>query len=237
MTVAQAVKVLVVDDHPVVREGLAAMLGRLPGIAVVGEAADGQQAVEMAGRLNPDIVLMDLRLPVMDGVEATRRVVKDCPQTRVLVLTTFDQDDMILSGLRAGARGYLLKDAPREEIARAIAAVHSGKVVLDPLVAARVVEHVTAMPGAEYATGPGLATGPGSAGAPGLSAADPLSERERDVLRCLSRGLANKEIAAQLHIAESTVKTHLANLFSKLGVSDRTQAVTAAIRKGWLQLR
>lgn len=221
---AQAIKVLVVDDHPVVREGIAAMLGRLPGIAVVGEAANGQQAVEMAGRLRPDVVLMDLRLPIMDGVEATARITREHPGVRVLVLTTFDQDDMILAGLRAGARGYLLKDAPREEIARAIAAVHGGQVTLHPVVAARVVEHV--------------AGGQGPVGEVSIPAVEsPLSDRERDVLRCLSQGLANKEVAGRLHIAESTVKTHLANIFAKLGVNDRTEAVTEAIRRGWLQLR
>lgn len=223
---AQAIKVLVVDDHPVVREGLAAMLGTRPGIAVVGEAADGQQALDMARRLRPDVVLMDLRLPVMDGVEATRRITQECPGARVLVLTTFDQDELILSGLRAGARGYLLKDTPREEIFQAIAAVHRGEVILHPVVAARVVEHVTVTPepGGEVRTPPTPAEGP-------------LSEREWDVLRCLSTGMSNKEIAARLNIAESTVKTHLANLFLKLGVNDRTEAVTAAIRRGWLNLR
>ncbi len=219
---AQAIKVLVVDDHPVVREGLAAMLGRLPGMAVVGEAANGQQAVEMAGRLRPDVVLMDLRLPIMDGVEATQRLARDQPQIRVLVLTTFDQDDMILAGLRAGARGYLLKDAPRDEIAKAIAAVHSGQVMLHPSVAARVVEHVTGAPQTGMA-------------APAIEG--PLSEREMDVLRCLAEGMANKEISSRLNVAESTVKTHLAHIYSKLGVSDRTEAVTEAIRRGWLSLR
>lgn len=223
---AQAIKVLVVDDHPVVREGLAAMLGSRPGLAVVGEAADGQQALDMVRRLRPDVVLMDLRLPVMDGVEATGRIVRECPGSRVLVLTTFDQDEMILAGLRAGARGYLLKDTPREDIFKAIAAVHRGEVILHPVVAARVVEHVT---------DPKALSEEAEVIKPRTDG--PLSERERDVLRCLSFGMSNKEIAARLNIAESTAKTHLANLFVKLGVNDRTEAVTAAIRRGWLQLR
>lgn len=235
---AQAIKVLVVDDHPVVREGLAAMLGRRPGLAVIGEAADGQQAVDMARRLRPDVVLMDLRLPVLDGVEATRRIAADCPQTRVLVLTTFDQDELILAGLRAGARGYLLKDAPREEIFKAIEAVHRGEAVLHPAVAARVITHVAG--NAREAGGPGAgatsATASAIAGA-AVPATGPLSEREREVLAALAEGLSNKEIAARLHIAESTVKTHLANLFAKLQVNDRTEAVAAAVRRGWLQLR
>lgn len=223
---AQAVRVLVVDDHPVVREGIAAMLGRMPGVAVVGEAEDGQEALAMVARLKPDVVLMDLRLPIMDGVEATRRIVQACPGVRVLILTTFDQDEMILAGLRAGARGYLLKDSPRAEIARAIAAVHEGQVWLHPAVATRVVEHLAGT----------CDPAPGTA-VQEIEAGNPLSERERDVLRCLARGLANKEVAVQLGIAESTVKTHLANLFAKLGVNDRTEAVTVAVRRGWLNLR
>lgn len=224
----QAIKVLVVDDHPVVREGLAAMLGRRPGISVVGEAADGQQACDMARHLRPDVVLMDLRLPVLDGVEATRRILRDVPGARVLVLTTFDQDELIISGLRAGARGYLLKDSPREEIVRAITAVQRGEAVLHPAVAARVVEHVA---------GSGAPAAPALTEAAQAAAEGPLSDRERDVLRSLAEGHSNKEIAASLYIAESTVKTHLSNLFAKLGVSDRTEAVTAAIRRGWLRLR
>ncbi|MDQ7792793.1 MAG: response regulator transcription factor [bacterium] len=215
---ARAIRVLIVDDHPVVREGLELMLGRRPNLAVVGQAADGWEALEQARRLKPDVILMDLRLPRMDGVEATRRVREECPQARVLVLTTYDQDELVLAGLRAGAAGYLLKDSPREDIFRAIEGVHRGETVLHPSVAAQVVEHATA--------------GPAAAAAP-----SPLSQREREALHCLSDGLSNREIAARLGIAESTVKTHLANLFAKLGVSDRTEAVTTAIRQGWLRLR
>jgi DNA-binding NarL/FixJ family response regulator len=220
----QAIKVLVVDDHPVVREGLSAMLSRLSSLAVLGEAADGQQALDLVRQLKPDVVLMDLRLPVLDGVAATERIVRDFPATRVLILTTFDQDELILAGLRAGARGYLLKDAPREEIAAGIARVHRGEMVLHPAVAARMVD---------FATG----AAPQPAGPAVVSEEGPLSERERDVLRCLADGLANKEIGARLQIAESTVKTHLNHLFAKLGVNDRTEAVTVAIRRGWLRLR
>lgn len=231
---AQAIKVLIVDDHPVVREGLAAMLGRRANIAVVGEAEDGLVALELARRLRPDVVLMDLRLPHLDGVEATRRILRDLPGTRVLVLTTFDRDELILAGLRAGARGYLLKDAPREEVFRGIEAVARGEVVLHPAVAARVVDHVASGPD----PGPlSLAEEPGIAGAAAAAAAGPLSDREREVLAALAEGLSNREIGARLQIAESTVKTHLAGLYSKLGVGDRTEAVTVAIRKGWLRLR
>jgi DNA-binding NarL/FixJ family response regulator len=222
MAMAQAIKVLVVDDHPVVREGLAAMLGRLSTLAVLGEAADGEQALDLVRRLKPDVVLMDLRLPVLDGVAATARIVRDFPDVKVLILTTFDHDDLILAGLRAGAKGYLLKDAPREDIARAIVSVHRGETVLHPFVVARMVEHA-----ADAVTTAGSA----------LAADGLLSERESDVLRALADGLANKEIATRLNIADSTVKTHLGHVFAKLGVNDRTEAVTAAIRRGWLHLR
>jgi len=214
---ARAIRVLIVDDHPVVREGLELMLGRRPNLAVVGQAADGWEALEQTRQLRPDVVLMDLRLPRVDGVEATRRLLAEFPGTRVLILTTYDQDELVLAGLRAGASGYLLKDSPREDIFRAIEGVHRGETVLHPRVAARVVEHATAGPAAPEIP-------------------SPLSERERDVLNCLADGLSNREIAARLAIAESTVKTHLANLFVKLGVSDRTEAVTTAVRRGWLRL-
>lgn len=227
---SQTIKVLIVDDHPVVREGLSAMLSRRPNLTVVGEAEDGLVALELARRLRPDVVLMDLRLPNLDGVEATRRILRDLPGTRVLVLTTFDRDELILSGLRAGARGYLLKDAPREEIFRAIETVARGEAVLHPAVAARVVEHVAGQ-------GPGASVSQAVDSAAATSAAGPLSEREREVLAGLAEGLSNREIAARLQIAESTVKTHLSALYAKLEVGDRTEAVTVAIRKGWLHLR
>lgn len=210
----QPIRVLVVDDHPVVREGLAAMLARQPDFSVVGEAGDGPSAVEAALALDPDVVLMDLRLPGFDGVEATRRIRAGRPGVEVIILTTYDRDEMILAALRAGAKGFLLKDAPRDEIFSAIRAVRQGGSSLHPAVAARLVRHVT---------------GPGSASDP-----DALTARETEVLRLLARGAANKEIAAALHLGESTVKTHLANIFQKLGVRDRTEAVTKAMERGIL---
>lgn len=218
---AQAIRVLIVDDHPVVREGLELMLGRRPNLAVVGQAADGWEALERARQLRPDVVLMDLGLPRLDGVEAIRRLRGELPEVRVLVLTTYDQDDLVLAGLRAGARGYLLKDAPREEIFRAIEGVHRGETILHPAIAARVVEHATARGGEQAA----------------VLADSPLSQREQEVLFGLADGLSNREIARRLGIAESTVKTHAAKIFEKLGVGDRTEAVTTAVRRGWLRLR
>ncbi len=236
---SQAIKVLLVDDHPVVREGLAAMLGRRPAVAVVGQAADGAQALEMARRLKPDVVLMDLRMPVMDGVAATERICRDLPGVRVLVLTTFDQDDLILAGLRAGAKGYVLKDVPADEIVRAIEAVHRGEAYLHPAVAARVVERV-----AKTGDGAGR-TSPRGDGAgetevtfpPPASGEGGLSGREADVLAWVAKGMNNREIGERLAIAESTVKTHLAGIYAKLGVSDRAGAVAEAARRGWIILR
>jgi DNA-binding NarL/FixJ family response regulator len=246
---SQPTRVLIADDHPVVREGLAAMLGRRPSLAVVGQAQDGAQAVEMARRLQPNVVLMDLHMPVLDGVEATARIRQDLPQVQVLILTTFDHDSLILAGLRAGARGYVLKDAPAEDIVQAITALARGDAYLQPTVAARVLDQLAldgpapqkpegrtweGLPQADQRQAGGhLAGGPGELAQGGLT----LSERERDVLAWLSRGLTSREIGERLSIAESTVKTHLAGLYSKLGVSDRAGAVAEAVRRGLLILR
>jgi DNA-binding NarL/FixJ family response regulator len=212
---AGTIKVLIVDDHPVVREGLAAMLARAPDIAVVGEARDGQEAIERAGALQPDVVLMDLQMPRVDGVEAIKQIRARQPRVQTIVLTTYGDDESIFRGIEAGARGYLLKDAPRDELFRAVRAVARGESLLQPAVATRLLDRFSRRP---------------------VAAQETLTERELDVLRLLARGAANKEIGAALHISESTVKTHVANIFQKLDVSDRTEAVTAALRRGLLTL-
>ncbi len=212
----RTIRVVIADDHPVVREGLAAMLEREPDLEVVGEARDGQEAIERVAALRPDVVLMDLQMPRVDGVEAIRQIREHHSGVHVLVLTTYDDDESILRGVEAGARGYLLKDAPRDELFRAVRAVARGESLLQPAVATRLLNRV-----ARKSAPP---------------APDVLTERELDVLRLLARGAANKEIGVELHISESTVKTHVANIFQKLSVSDRTEAVTVALQRGLIKL-
>jgi DNA-binding NarL/FixJ family response regulator len=212
-----AVRVVVADDQRVVREGLVTVLGVLPGVEVVGAAADGEQALALVGRHRPEVVLMDLRMPRVDGVEATRRILAAYPGTAVVVLTTYVDDDSILAALRAGARGYLTKDAGREQIARALHAAAVGQAVLDPGVQARLVA----------AAGPAA---PNSAASRPLP--DGLTAREAEVLCLIATGRTNAQIAAALVISPSTVKSHINSIFAKAGVSDRAQAVHYAYSHG-----
>ncbi|WP_371775780.1 response regulator [Streptomyces sp. NBC_01438] len=215
-------RVVVADDQSVVREGIVMLLGLLPGIEVVGSARDGEEAVALVAEHAPDVVLMDLRMPRCDGVEATRRIRKNHPATQVVVLTTFAEDDSLFPALRAGARGYLTKDAGGDEIVRAIEAVLSGEVGLSPAVQRRLLEQVT--------TGPL----PLAAGAePELP--DGMTPREAEVLVLIADGLSNAEIARSLHISQATVKSHINNLFAKAGLRDRAQAVRYAYVRGLAQ--
>ncbi|SFK62126.1 response regulator transcription factor [Amycolatopsis sacchari] len=204
------ISVLLVDDHPVVREGLRGMLEAEPDLTVVGEAGSGDEAVAVNLARAPDVVLMDLRMPGLDGVGATRRILADTPDRRVVVLTTYETDADILRAVEAGAAGYLLKDASRAELAGAIRAAARGETVLAPSVAGKLVARVR------------------------NPAPPPLSARETEVLRLVARGHTNAEIGRALHIGEATVKTHLLRVFGKLGVSDRTAAVTTAMARGLL---
>lgn len=239
-------RVVVADDQTVVREGIVMLLGLLPGIEVVGAAADGEEAVRLVAERGPDVVLMDLRMPRCDGVEATRRIRAEHPGTQVVVLTTYDDDDSLFPALRAGARGYLTKDAGGEEIARVIADVTDGKAGLSPALQARVLEKLTARE-AEEAKGAREADRAERAkeaeGARGRRGAgrrqgdtpelpDGLTVREAEVLALVAAGLSNTEIAGRLHVSMATVKTHINNLFAKTGVRDRAQAVGYAYRHG-----
>ncbi|HEU5024798.1 MULTISPECIES: response regulator [Actinomadura] len=211
-------RILVVDDQTVVREGLVLLLELLPGIEVAGSAGDGEQAVAMVGELRPDVVLMDLRMPRVDGVEATRRIKQAHPDVEVVVLTTYADDESIFAALRAGARGYLTKDAGADEIARAVAAVRGGAAQLDPAIQRRLVEAVAAdQRPVRTARG---------------ELPDGLTRREAEVLALIAQGRSNTEIAGDLFISEATVKTHINNLFAKAGLRDRAQAVTYAFRHG-----
>ncbi|MFI6157431.1 response regulator [Kitasatospora sp. NPDC051170] len=218
-------RVLVADDQTVVREGIVMLLGLLPGIEVVGAAADGEEAVALVERHHPDVVLMDLRMPRVDGVEATRRIRAAHPGTEVVVLTTYADDDSLFPALQAGARGYLTKDAGGEEIAKAIADVRSGAAGLSPQVQLRLLERLS---GPE-ATSPSPAVRP--AAAPG-ELPDGLTAREAEVLALIAEGLSNTEIAQRLFVSPATVKTHINNLFAKTAVRDRAQAVAYAYRHG-----
>lgn len=207
-----SIRVLVVDDHPVVRDGLRGMLDGQPDLEVVGEATDGLAAVTAVAEFAPDVVLLDLRMPVLDGVGAIKRLAVEHPAVRVLVLTTYDEDNDIVRAVEAGATGYLLKDAPREELFRAVRAAARGETVLAPSVAARLLGRMRA------------------------AHVDAPSERELEVLGLVARGLTNRAIAGELFISEATVKTHLVHVFAKLGVDDRTAAVTVALERGLLRL-
>ena len=208
------IRVLVVDDHPVVRHGLTAIMGYESDIEVVGDAADGEEAVRLILERRPDVVLLDLRLPKLDGVEVMRQVRAQAPQVRFLVLTTYDTDEYIGPALAAGAQGYLLKDALPDELARGVRAVMRGAAALEPEVAARLLERM-----AEGERG------------------DELSERELEVLRLLVAGASNKSIAAQLSLSENTIKTHISRIFAKLGVQSRAEAVAVALQRGLVPLK
>ncbi len=212
--------ILVVDDQRLMRDGLRTLLELEPDLDVVGEAGDGQAAITAYADCTPDVVLMDVRMPVMDGVEATRRIRQTWPAARVIILTTFDDDEYVFEGLRAGAQGYLLKAVSSGELADAIRTVAAGGALIDPSVTRKVV--------AEFAR----------LGAPARQSAselpDPLSDRELDVLRLLAEGLSNREIAERLYLAEGTVKNYVTNILGKIGARDRTQAALQAQRLGLL---
>ncbi len=211
------IRILIADDHPIVREGLSAVLETQPDFETVGEASSGTQVVELAAALRPDVILLDLELPELDGVAALRAIRAANVAAKVIIFTAFDTDERILSAVQAGAQGYLLKGAPREELFQAIRVVHSGGSLLQPVVAARLLRHVSA-----------------NAAAPDLPEA--LTARELEVLRLLAKGRQNKEIANELFISERTVKFHVSAILAKLGVGNRTEAVSKAAQLGLVEL-
>jgi DNA-binding NarL/FixJ family response regulator len=237
------IRVLVADDQKVVRDGLCALLGMLPGIEVIGAAVDGADAIWQARRHVPDVVLMDLHMPNCDGVEATRRIVRDQPSTRVVALTAYSDDERVFGALRAGARGYLTKDASAEEIFQAVSTVCAGNAQLDPAVQRMLVDAIArgARAGLAYAgpAGAVVAGAPGAAGVAGPggglaggngTTVDGLTQREVDVLAAIAAGLSNAEIASRLRISRATVKSHVNHLLTKTGMRDRAQLVGYAFR-------
>lgn len=209
----QPIRVLLVDDHPVVRAGIEGILSSQTDIEVVGEASDGIEAIRLNQTLRPDVILMDLQMPAMDGVTAIKAIREQANPPHILVLTTYDTDADIVQAIQAGATGYLLKDTPREDFFAAVRQVAKGESVLTPVVASRLLARMRA------------------------PAEEQLSDRELEVLTLVSQGNSNQDIARQLHISTATVKTHLIHIYGKLGVSDRTAAVTTALEKGILRLK
>ena len=214
---AATVKVLIADDHPIVREGLSAVLDQEEDLEVVGQASNSLEALSKAMRLRPDVILMDLQMPEMDGVEATKRLKEEAPDIGVIILTTYDTDEYIFRGIEAGARAYLLKDSPPEEVIKAIRAVHQGESLIEPKVASKLLDRFRQL-------------------SRRLSTEEGLSPREVEVLHLIAKGSSNKEIASQMVIGESTVKTHIIHIFNKLGVKDRTEAVAEAVKRRIIQL-
>jgi len=204
------ITLLIADDHPVVRDGLSGMFAPDPGFEVLGEAGDGAEAIRLAKALKPDVILMDLRMPGMDGLTAITELTRQAVPARILVLTTYDTDSYVLPAIEAGATGYLLKDAPRAELLRAVRAAANGQAVLSPSVATRLMSRVR------------------------TPAVEPLSQRELEVLELVAAGTTNREAAAKLFISQATVKTHLLNIYTKLGVGDRAAAVAEAFNRGLL---
>ncbi|WP_203716338.1 response regulator [Asanoa siamensis] len=211
------VRVLLADDQPLLRTGFRMVLGAQPDLDVVGEAGDGAEAVDLARRLLPDVVLMDVRMPRMDGVAATRAIVESRLPVRVLVLTTFDLDEYVVGALRAGASGFLAKDVPADDLVTAIRTVAAGEAVVAPRILKRLLDRFAALPDPLETTPPALAT---------------LTEREREVLVQVARGLSNAEIARKLSVSETTIKTHVGHVLTKLGLRDRVQAVVLAYESG-----
>lgn len=208
----QTIRLLVVDDHPVVRDGLVMVLGTQPDFAVVGEAGDGAQAVEQACAVMPNVILLDLEMPGVDGLSALHLLRQRAPDVRVIVFTAFDTDERIIKAVQAGAKGYLLKGAPRAELFEAIRVVAAGGSLLQPVIASKLMRHISE------------------------PAADVLTEREMDVLRLMATGMPNKEIAAALVVTERTVKFHISAILSKLGATNRTEAVRVAVQRGLVRL-
>jgi NarL family two-component system response regulator LiaR len=214
---SQAIRVMIVDDHTIVRKGIRALLTEIAGIEVVGEAADGQEAVAQANSLRPDVILMDLAMPKMDGIEATRQIKTSQPESRILVMTSFATDDKVLPAIKAGALGYLLKESAPEDLVQAIHQIHRGEPSLHPTIARKLLQEITHR--SDRPPTP-----------------DPLTKREVEVLLLVAQGLSNQDIARKLHISDATVRSHVSNIMTKLHLATRIQAALYALREGLVSL-
>ena len=228
----ESIRVLLVDDQEIVRQGLSTILKYAAGIEVVGQAGDGREAIALAKDLRPDVVLMDLKMPRLGGIPATRRICEAHPETRVIILTTYDTDDLVFQGIKAGAKGYLLKDASSETLVEAIRGVVEGESQLDPGIARRVLDEfqrlvdLPAPPSAERSREEAVESG----------ILEPLTPREEEVLNLLVEGLSNREIGTRLHLTEGTIKNYVSAIIAKLQANDRTHAVVTALRRGLVEL-
>ncbi len=234
-SVSSVIRILVVDDQSLVREGLAIILDTQPDIKVIGQAADGREAVKLVSQLQPDVVLMDIRMPTMDGIKATRQIKETHPQIQVIILTTYDEDELVFEGIRAGASGYLLKDITRRQLAEAVRGAVRGEAQIDPAIASQVLAEFQRMANALRRLSPqrSYPTGESSDDLPLM---ETLTPREETILRLLTEGLTNAGIAARLHLSEGTIKNYVSEILSKLHANDRTHAVVLAIKRGLLDL-
>ncbi len=230
------IRVLLADDQDIIRTGLTIILNHQPDLQVVGQAADGVEALDLAKQLHPDVILMDIKMPRLNGIQATRQIMAALPKTQIIILTTYDTDDWVFDGIRAGAVGYLLKDAPGENLAEAVRGAMRGESQMDPTVARKVLrefQHVTTPH--RPALGAGVAA-PAAVPVPEEEPLEKLTDREEEILKLLAAGLSNKEIAQKLSLSEGTVKNHISAILAKLHANDRTQAVLTALKRGLVDL-
>ncbi len=231
------IRVLLADDQDIIRTGLTIILNHQPDLQVVGQAADGVEALDLAKQLHPDVILMDIKMPRLNGIQATRQIMAALPKTQIIILTTYDTDDWVFDGIRAGAVGYLLKDAPGENLAEAVRGAMRGESQMDPTVARKVLrefQHVTTPH--RPALGAGVAV-PAAVPVPEEEPLEKLTDREEEILKLLAAGLSNKEIAQKLSLSEGTVKNHISAILAKLHANDRTQTVLTALKRGLVDLK
>jgi DNA-binding NarL/FixJ family response regulator len=229
-------RVLIVDDQSLIREGLAIILDTQPDLQVVGQAGNGREAVKLAGQLNPDVILMDIRMPQMDGIKATRQILESHPEVKVLILTTYNEDDLVFEGFRAGAIGYLLKDITRRSLAAAVRGAARGEAQIDPAIASQVLEEFQRMANALQRLAPSATRATTDRAATEFPPMETLTPREETILQLLTEGLTNAGIGERLYLSEGTVKNYVSEILAKLHANDRTHAVVLAIRHGLIDL-